>query len=188
MISLAALRLLLRKVPGIAWAGIIVALLVAGAFWFTYRAGAVHEQRTAHRAALADSIRQESLVHETARSATDSARGVAHTAQRFADASRTKRQGLRDAVEDMLDDLPQPVVSLIHMDDQQIRRDSVALVAYVAVDTALVEERTASAELDRLRVNQAAIGVEPPKRHGVRTFVVGAAIGVASMLVLHAVR
>lgn len=183
-----ALRALLRRVPGIAWVIAGAVVLAAFGLWFTYRAGAKHEALHAHRAALADSVQKETVVHETAKAQTDSARGVAHTAQRFADASRTKRQGLRDSVEDLLDSLPAPVVALIHLDDQQIRRDSVALVAYIAVDTALVAEREAAAHLDTLHQHQARVGIDPPKPHRVRYAVAGAVVALAGAFLFHAVR
>lgn len=183
-----ALRALLRRVPGIAWVITGAVAIAALALAFTWHASAVHEQRTLHRHALADSITKETTVLETAQLATDSARAVAKFAKRQADYSRQRRETARADVESLLADLPEPVVTLIKLDDQLARRDSVALVAYVAVDTALVQERGAAADLDRLRVNQAAIGVEPPKHHAMRYVLAGAALGVASVFLLHAVR
>lgn len=187
MIAFAAWRWL-ASLPRIVWAFAFCIALAALGLWFTYHQGDKHGALTVHRHALADSITKEDSVHTTAQTETDRARATARTAHRFADASRPKRQALRDSVEGMLKELPEPVVQLIHMDDQQIRRDSVALVAHAAFDTAFLLERATAAELDTLHQHQATVGIEPPKRHGVRTFVVGAAIGVASMLLLHAVR
>jgi hypothetical protein len=139
-----------------------------------------------HRHALADSIDKEVIVHHLAIEQTDRVRGAAHTAHRFADASRPQRDKLRDSVEAMLKDLPQPVVSLIHLDDQQIRRDSVALVAYLAVDSALVSERIVASELDASRQHQAEIGI-PPKTHHRLAFVAGVVVAIAGAVLVHAV-
>jgi hypothetical protein len=176
-----ALRLLLRRVPGIAWVITGSVIVAALALWATYHAGAKHEAQHAHRAALADSTSQEDSVHETtitrtdhARQHTDNKRALARFATRTADSSRAAREKLRAEVEPMLKDAPLPLVQLVHMDDQQIRRDSAATETYLAVDTALVDERLASlaertsaARLDTLHQHQAGVGLEPEKKgHG----------------------
>jgi hypothetical protein len=181
-----ALRALLRKVPGIWWVALFVVALLGAAAYGIYHHGEVSGETKVHRHALADSIDKEVIVSHLAIEQTDRVRGAAHTAHRFADASRPQREKLRDSVEAMLSSLPTPVVQLIHLDDQQIRRDSVALVAYVELDTTFMQERTLAAQLDTSRQHQASIGIVPPKTHHRLAFAAGVAVAVAGVLLLHA--
>lgn len=189
MLTIIAAYRWLAGLPRIVLVIALCVLLAVAALFFTYHAGAKHERITEQRHALADSIHKETAVKDTATQETDRARGAAHTAQGFADASRPQRQKLRDSVETMLADLPKPVVDLIHLDDQQIRRDSTALVAYIAVDTAFMHERAVTAQVDTLLQHQATIGVDPPKRgHGTLYAIGGVVVTIGAALLYHAIR
>lgn len=187
MIALVAVWRWLAGLPRIVLVIALAVLLLAAALWFTYHAGDRHGQIAVQRHALADSIATEVIVNENTKDQTDSARAVARFAKKQADTSRGRRALARAAVDSLLSTLPEPVVNLIRLDDQLVRRDSVAFVAYTALDAAALRERETAAHLDTIRQHQTTLGIEPRKTHHARTFVAGAAIGVASVLFFHLV-
>jgi hypothetical protein len=179
---------LLKRIPAIAYVIAFVVLLLAAGAWGLYASGRRAGEVRVHRKALADSIEKAALVQHIAVEQTDRTRQRAHEVKSLADSGRVMRNRLRESVADVLDSLPDPVVRLIEADDAQLRRDSLALAAYVAVDTTWARERALSEDLDRLRVNQVAVGIEPKRSHAGLYVLAGAGLALAGVLLVHAVR
>jgi hypothetical protein len=179
---------LLRRIPGVAYvvALCLALLLVAG--WSIYRTGYSHGEVTVHRIALQDSVAASEQQIDTAVQETHRARGTAQTAKRWSDSSRVTRQEKRASVEELLAELPEPVVSLIRQDDAQIRRDSATIVAYQRVDSTWMQERFARIERDSLLARQVRLGVPKSGTSRLVPFVSGALVGAAALLIYAAVR
>lgn len=188
MIALLAAWRWLLSLPRVLLVCVLAALLIAGGSWFTYHAGQRAGETTVQRHALADSVVTAHTNVERATDSTERKRKLVKKPKEWADSSRQIRKELRAAVEPLLVDLPESVVTLIKHDDNQIRRDSTVITLLVEADSAWLAERRARIEADTLESHQATLGVEPKKSHHARSFVVGAVIGVASVLLLHAVR
>ena len=184
-----ALRLLLRRVPGVVWVIAFAVLLCALGAWGLYASGRRAGEVRVHRKALVDSIEKTVLVQHVAVEQTDRSRGAARTAERRSFDGRQKRNRLREAVVPLLDSLPDPVVRLIDADDQQIRRDSVTIAAYIAVDTTWARERLIAGDLDSLRVHQAVLGMGARHRGRTALYVAGGVVlGLVSALVITGAR
>lgn len=154
----------LAGLPGIVYVAAFVLAAISGTAYAIYAHGKAVGEARVHMHALRDSVEKAVIVHRLAVQQTDAKRQEARSTKRLADSSRVIRSRLREAAIPYLDALPDPVVRLIAADDQQIARDSVALAAHVAVDTAWVREREFSADLDTLRQHQVALPVAKPHR------------------------
>jgi hypothetical protein len=165
----------------------VLVSLAAGA-WGLYASGRQAGEVRVHRKALADSIEKATLVQRIAVQQTDRDRQRAHDVKQLADSGRVIRSRLRESVADIIDSLPDPVVRLIHADDAQLRRDSLALAAFIAVDTTWAKERALGQDLDRLRVNQVAVDVTPRRSHTGAVALASAGVGALLVLGLMAAR
>jgi hypothetical protein len=181
------LLLWLRRLPTIAYvvAFVCVALLAAG--WGIYRTGYSHGEVTVKREALQDSVDHAVQRLDTAVQQTERARKLAQTVKRWSDSSKVRRDTLRANVESLLSSLPEPVVTLIRADDNQIRRDSVTITAFAAVDSSWVHERSARIDADSLEARLARIG-QPVKHHRTLYILGAGAAFVAGVLIAGAVR
>lgn len=160
-----ALRALLARVPLIAWLIALITAAIIGAFAAIYHHGQSVGEERVHQIALVDSADKAHTLVKLAEAETDRRRGAAVVATRRADEGRVKRQALRDEVAPLLASLPAPVIALIHADDRQIARDSVALIVHAAVDSAWLVERDARIAADTVESHQ--IGhAEPPSHRG----------------------
>jgi hypothetical protein len=181
------LLLWLRRVPGVVWviAGIAAALLIAGVS--IYHAGRVAGEVTVRQEALHDSVDYAVQRLDTAVQTTERNRKLAQTVKRWSDSSKVRRDTLRANVESLLSSLPEPVVTLIRADDNQIRRDSVTITAFAAVDSSWVHERSARIDADSLEARLARIG-QPVKHHRTLYILGAGAAFVAGVLIAGAVR
>jgi hypothetical protein len=177
-----AVRALLAKVPAIAWVILFACALVGVVGWSLYHHGQM-ERRAAERRARTDSITRAVIVKRDAQKETDSIRAMARLETKIANASRQTRSEARERVEPLLSSLPEPVVTLIHLDDQLSRRDSVALVLHVSAGEAFDAERKAGNALDTLYTHQTE--APPKKGHAMRWVVVGVATGVLAAVLAH---
>jgi hypothetical protein len=176
----------LSALPGIVWVAALVLSLIAGGLAAIYYHGKTVGEASVHRKTLRDSVDLTAIVHRRTITQTNAVRAEAQSKHRMADSSRVIRSRIREAVIPSLATLPDPVVRLIEADDQQIRRDSVALAAYVAVDTTWVREREVAADLDTLRQHQVALS--PSHGHRAWWFVAGAVTATVLTFALAAAR
>jgi hypothetical protein len=176
--ALRAVWRVLASVPGIIWAAVFVLAFFAAAGFALYHHGRTVGETTVHRKTLTDSVVKESLAHHLATDQTDRAIAVAREDTRKADSGRVIRNRLREAVVPLLDSLPLPVVRLIHADDQQLERDSVALVSHFAAEQAGLRERGVAAELDTLRQHQVTLGTSPSGWHNAKWAAIGGTIAI----------
>lgn len=178
--------LLLRRIPGIAWVITGSVIAIAAGLWFIYASGRQAGEVRVHRKALADSIEKAALVQKLAVDQTDRTRKRASEVKQLTDSGRAIRNRLRESVASYMEALPDPVVRLIEADDAQIHRDSLAIAAYVAVDTTWARERALSQDLDSLRINQVAVGVTPPTSRHKMAFVAGVVVTIGAAFLIHA--
>lgn len=175
-----ALRALVDRVPRVVWLVVILALVG----WALYIAGQRAGEVTVKRIVLQDSVTHAVQTLNVAVRETEGARSTARTVKRWSDSSRIRRAPLREAVDPLMDSLPAPVVALIKHDDQQIRRDSATIVAFVSADSAWLAERFARIDVDTLRVHQIDLG-RPVTHHGRTAVLVGTVVAVGALLLLH---
>jgi hypothetical protein len=183
-----ALWRVLSALPGLVYvAAFVLAFFAASGFALYYHGRTVGET-TVHRKALTDSVARTAIVQRLTVEQTDRARTRAHTDKHLADSGRVIRSRIREAVVPIMDSLPDPVVRLIVADDEQIRRDSVALASYVAVDTTWMRERVITADLDTLRQHDAALGPAPSKTRSALWFAGGFVAAVVLTFAVAAAR
>lgn len=179
--------LLLRRVPGIAYVVVLCLALLFLAGWSLYRTGYSHGEVDVTREHLQADVDTVIAHLDTAVQETHRHQSVAKKLKQWSDSSRERRNIQREAVDSLLSSLPEPVVTLIRMDDNQVRRDSATIAGFAALDSAWLRERFTRIDLDSLRVQQVAIGV-PRQRSRVVPFVSGALVGAAALLLYAAVR
>ena len=176
------LLLWLRRVPGVVY---VIALCVALLFvagWSLYRTGYSHAETDVKRVHLQADVDTTIAKLDTAVQQVQRSQAITKKLKQWSDSSRERRKTLRDSVESLLHDLPEPVVSLVRMDDAQIRRDSATIDGFVTLDSAWTRERFVRIALDSLRVQQVAVGVPQQRSHHLVMFVSGAVIGAALVL------
>lgn len=182
------LRALVNGVPPIAYVIVLAASLIGGGLFSIYRYGRIVEQRTQARAVRADSVRRAVIVHRDAKARTDSVRALARVADTAVGRGRERRQALRQEAAPQMAGWPPLAVELVQTDDRQLERDSVALTAHIAVDTAWMAERGAASEEERQRAQQTVeLQHEPKGGNRLVWFAVGvgsALVGAVTLLVL----
>lgn len=188
--SVAAVVLWLRKLPGMVWViAFVLAFLVAGGYAM-YRTGYGAAERRGHQIALVDSVRTQTARVDTATAHSDTVVQVAATARQSSESLRAARVAAKQAAlgELLATDIPK-VQALVALDDSLSARDSVTIAVQAGAIDTLLTERAARARLDTLRVNQLAIGVPEPDQHRTRYLVGGAMLGAGLVLtILHFVR
>ena len=173
MSALRAVWRFLADIPGLVYVALFVLAFFAASGFALYHHGRSVGETTVHRKTLRDSVAKTTIVQHLTVQQTDASRAEARSANRMADSARVIRHRFREAALPLLDSLPDPVVRLIAADDEQITRDSIALAAYVAVDTTWLRERQVTADLDTLRQHQVDLGKPASPWHAVKWTAVG---------------
>lgn len=183
--SVAAVLLWLRKLPGMVWViAFVLAFLVAGGIAM-YRTGYGAAERRGHQIALVDSVRSQTARVDTARAHSETVVRVAAKARAASDTLRSARVAAKQAAlaELLAPDLPK-ITALIALDDSLLARDSVTIAVQAGAIDTLMAERAARERLDRLRVNQIALGTPAPDHHATAKIVGGVLLGVLGTLTL----
>lgn len=186
--SLAALLLWLRKLPGIAWViAFVLAFLVAGGYAM-YRKGYGAGETRGHQIALVDSVRTQTARVDTATAHSDTVVQVAAKARQSSESLRAARVAAKQAAlgELLATDIPK-VQALVALDDSLSARDSVTIAVQAGAIDTLLAERATRERLDTLRVNQVAIGTPRAQTHHLRDAATGAAVATILYAIVKAV-
>lgn len=183
--SVAAVVLWLRKIPGIAWViAFVLAFLVAGGYAM-YRKGYGAAETRGHQIALVDSVRTQTARVDTATAHSDVIVAVAAKARASTDALLERRVAIRQAAlgELLATDIPK-VQALVALDDSIATSAKVASAVDAGAIDSLLHERATRQQLDTLRVNQVAIGTPAPDHHATAKIVGGIVVGILGTLTL----
>jgi hypothetical protein len=169
------LRLLVSRVPGIAWVILLVLALLAAAGYGLYRHGEALGEVKVHRMALADSTVQQRATVQEATQHADSAIVVAETAVDRTNVGRRRTRAVLDVARDSMPASAYQVVS------EQLDRDSSTITLQTAAINELVTERATRIQLDTLLEHQVVF--KPPGDDGTSLADVAKDVGVVALVV-----
>jgi hypothetical protein len=169
-----AFRLLLSRVPGIAWVILLVLTLLAAAGYGLYRHGEAAGEVKVHRVALADSTVQQRAAVQKATQRADSAIVTAHTAVASATIGRRRT---RAVLESARDSMPASAFEIV---SEQLGRDSTTIAVQTSAINDLVTERATRIQLDTLQKH--AENFQPPS-DGVSAKAILTDVGIVAVVV-----